>query len=124
MEIIMYSTRSVYAVQRRARFSPDPEVRSVAVQELLDLLGLTHTGPTPTQIDAMVAEVAANGTINGVNLDSITNGTADVGSQPLTAGGTMGANQSAVPAANQTGVPTLSVPGGLTNVTGGVDNTL
>ena len=111
LEILMYADRSLYALQRIIRYSADPVARSVALQELLDLIGVTHTGPTQAQIDAMVAELAANGTVNGVD-------------PKLAAGAMMAANQTATPVVNQTWVPTLSVPGGLTNVTGGVDNTL
>ena len=81
--------------------------KSIAIQELLELTGLVVPGPA--QVDAMIAALAANGTLDF--------------NQTLAAGGMMGENASATPAANQTRVPTLSIPGGLTNVTGGVDNT-
>lgn len=66
--------------------------------------------PTPAQMNAMAAALTANGTM-------------DIG-QAMAASGISGANQSTASASNQTWVPTLSVPGGLTNITGGVDNTL
>lgn len=71
---------------------------------------LTANAPTPAQVDAIAAALAANSTM-------------DVG-QAMAAAGISTTNQSTVSASNQTWAPTLSVPGGLTNVTGGVKDTL
>ncbi len=110
MEIVVYAERSIYAISRILRNSPDPLARSIALQELLQLIDVVENAPTPTQMDAMVAALKANGTLDA--------------EQAMVASGMTGANQSAGAASNQTWVPTLSVPGGLTNVTGGVDTTL
>lgn len=60
---------------------------------------------TQAEIDLMVAGVAGNGTMMG-------KGNGSMGADVRMEGG------------NGSWVPRLSVPGGLTNVTGGVDNTL
>ncbi len=73
-------------------------------------MDLTRHAPTPAQVDAIAKALAANGTM-------------DIG-QAMAASGISTASQSTASASNRTWVPTLSVPGGLTNVTGGVDNTL
>jgi hypothetical protein len=110
LEIVVYAENSIYAKTHILRNSPDPVARSIALQELLELMDLTRHAPTPAQVDAIAKALAANGTM-------------DIG-QAMAASGISTASQSTTSASNQTWVPTLSVPGGLTNVTGGVDNTL
>ena len=73
----------------------------------MQLVQITRTAPTAAEMDAFAAELAANGTV-GFN-------------ETMDAVGGMGSH---TVAGNGSWVPTLSVPGGLTNVTGGVDNTL
>ena len=71
---------------------------------------ITLEAPTPAQMEAFAAELAGNGTM-GFN-------------ETMDAIGKMGEKQNASAQTKEGWVPTLSVPGGLTNVTGGVDNTL
>ena len=72
----------------------------------MQLVEITPRAPTAAEMEAFAAKLAANGT---AGFD-----------ETMDAVGGVGGNGSAA----QAWVPTLSVPGGLTNVTGGVDNTL
>ena len=110
LEILIFAENSIYAKTRIIRYSPDPVARSIALQEFMQLVEITRTAPTAAEMDAFAAELAANGTV-GFN-------------ETMDAVGGTGGNQSDTVAGNKSWVPTLSVAGGLTNVTGGVDNTL
>lgn len=110
LEIIVYAENSIYAKTNILRHSRDPVARAIALQELLQLTGIVRDAPTPSQMDAIAAQLTANATM-------------DIG-EAMAASGISEANQSTASASNQTWVPTLSVPGGLTNVTGGIRDTL
>ncbi|MCJ1460633.1 hypothetical protein MMC28_011015 [Mycoblastus sanguinarius] len=54
IEIVVYAMQSIYAKNRIIKYSPDPLAKSIAVQELLDLLRLTP-GISDAQIQAEIA---------------------------------------------------------------------
>ena len=76
MEIVVYSTRSLYGLNVIIRRSTDPVARSIAMQELLDLIGLT-VGPSPVEMSALAASLANNQTLTSALIassSSTTNG--------------------------------------------------
>lgn len=67
IEVVVYSKRSIFAKNQILKNSPDPLARSIAAQELLELMQVVMI-PFPDQKDLEIgagAKETANATIRG-----------------------------------------------------------
>ena len=71
IEVAVYGKPSIYAKNQILKYSTDPLARSIAAQELLELLNVVIPDPAPTE-SAMgtTAEKTVNSTITGASATS------------------------------------------------------
>ncbi|KAL8729338.1 MAG: hypothetical protein Q9166_004835 [cf. Caloplaca sp. 2 TL-2023] len=62
LEVLVYDARSIFGYTRILDHSPDPEARSIAMQELMELLDVT---PRPDRLDIIKQLQAQNEDANG-----------------------------------------------------------